>query len=171
MLGLGGWLLGTLIVLTTMPGVSFDNQLVAVVAAGVPVGLGARFAWVNRAWSAKAKITGFAAAMIGALIGASLWFNATSSLLSIVTAIFGAAVGANLILLILNMTGMTGDCPIASASRRSECWRRQWPLPDMPGLRPLTSRRRAPGNDQIRRFDRAAVRLLRGRVRGPFAWC
>lgn len=105
MLGLGGWLLGTLIVLTTMPGVSFDNQLVAVVAAGVPVGLGARFAWVNRAWSAKAKITGFAAAMIGALIGASLWFNATSSLLSIVTAIVGAAVGAILILLILDMTG------------------------------------------------------------------
>jgi hypothetical protein len=32
-------------------------------------------------------------------------FNATSSVLSIVNAIFGAAVGAILILLILNMTG------------------------------------------------------------------
>jgi hypothetical protein len=43
-LGLGGWFLGTLIVLTTMPGVSFDNQSDAVEVAGVPVGLGARFA-------------------------------------------------------------------------------------------------------------------------------
>jgi len=43
--------------------------------------------------------------MIGALIGASLWFSSMSSLLSIVTAILGAAVGANLIVLILDMIG------------------------------------------------------------------
>jgi hypothetical protein len=44
-----------------------------------------------------------------------------------------------------------GIGPIASASRRSECWRRQWPVPDMPSLR-LTSRRLAPAIIK-RRFD------------------
>ena len=39
-LGLGGWSLGLLVTLATMPGVSLDNGLVAVVSAGVPMGLG-----------------------------------------------------------------------------------------------------------------------------------
>jgi pimeloyl-ACP methyl ester carboxylesterase len=51
-LGLGGWLLGALIVLTTMPGVPLDHELVAALSVGVPIGLGIALAWVHRDWSA-----------------------------------------------------------------------------------------------------------------------
>jgi pimeloyl-ACP methyl ester carboxylesterase len=101
--GLGGWFLGVLIVIATMPGVPLDDELLAALSVGVPVGLGIYFAWVNRDWSAKTKTTGFAAATGGALVGAWLGFNATEDLVALVTAIVGAAVGANLTLVLLSI--------------------------------------------------------------------
>ena len=47
-LGLGGWFLGVLIVITTMPGVPLDDELLAVISVGLPIGLGIYLAWVNR---------------------------------------------------------------------------------------------------------------------------
>jgi TAP-like protein len=110
-LGLGGWFLGVLIVMTTMPGVPLDDELLAAFSVGVPIGLGVYFAWVNRDWSAKTKTTGFAAAAAGALVGAWLGFNATEDLVALLTAIVGAAAGANLTLILLDMTrpGSIGD--------------------------------------------------------------
>jgi len=102
-LGLGGWLLGVLIVITTMPGVPLDNELLAVLSVGLPTGLGIYYAWVDRDAGARARTAGFVAATTGALIGAWLGFNATADLLALVTAIVGAAVGANLILLALDI--------------------------------------------------------------------
>ena len=102
-LGLGGFLLGTLIVLVTMPSVPIDGQLPVILFTGLPIGLGIYLAWVHRDWSTKTKITGVAAAIGGGLIGAWLGFNATSGLLAIATAIVGAAAGANLILLALDI--------------------------------------------------------------------
>jgi hypothetical protein len=102
-LGLGGWFLGVLVVLKTMPGVPLDDELLAALSVGVPIGLGIYFAWVNSDWSAKTKTTGFAAAAAGALVGAWLGFNATTDLLALVTAIFGAVVGGNLTLLALDI--------------------------------------------------------------------
>jgi hypothetical protein len=102
-LGSGGWLLGTLIVMTTMPGVPLDDELLAALSAGVPIGLGIYFAWVNRDWSAKTKATGFAAAAAGALVGAWLGFNATEDIVALLTAIVGAAAGGNLLLLALDI--------------------------------------------------------------------
>ena len=103
-LGLGGFLLGTLIVLTTTPSIPIDSDLVVALSIGLPVGLGTYLAWVHRDWSTKTKTTGFAAAISGALIGAWLGFNATSGFLAIAIAIVGAAVGANLILLALDIS-------------------------------------------------------------------
>jgi pimeloyl-ACP methyl ester carboxylesterase len=102
-LGLGGWFLGVLIVLTTMPGVPLDNALLAVLGVGVPIGLGIYWAWVQRAWSGQTKIAGFAAAAAGALVGAWLGFNATADLLALVTAIVGAAAGANVTLILVDI--------------------------------------------------------------------
>jgi pimeloyl-ACP methyl ester carboxylesterase len=102
-LGLGGWLLGVLIVITTMPGVPLDDELLAALSIGGPIGLGLYFAWVNRDWSARTKITGFAAAAAGALVGARLGFNATEGLLAVITTIVGAAAGGNLTLLALDI--------------------------------------------------------------------
>jgi pimeloyl-ACP methyl ester carboxylesterase len=102
-LGLGGWFLGVLIVITTMPGVALDDELLAAFSVGIPIGLGIYLAWVNRAWDAQTKITGFAAALGGALIAAWLGFHATEGLLALMTAIAGAAAGGNLTLLALDI--------------------------------------------------------------------
>lgn len=102
-LGLGGWFVGVLIVITTMPGVPLDDELLAALSVGLPIGLGIYFAWVNRDWSARIKAAGFAASAGGALVGAWLGFNATEGLLALVTSIVGATVGANLILLTLDI--------------------------------------------------------------------
>jgi uncharacterized membrane protein YdfJ with MMPL/SSD domain/pimeloyl-ACP methyl ester carboxylesterase len=102
-LGLGGWFLGVLIAVTTMPGVPLDDELLAALSVGLPVGLGVYFAWVDRDWSSLTKATGFAAVVGGALVGAWLGFHATEGLLALPTSIVGAMVGANLILLALDM--------------------------------------------------------------------
>jgi hypothetical protein len=103
-LGLGGWFLALLIVITTMPGTPLDDGRLAALSVGLPIGLGVYFAWVNRDWTARTKTTGFAAAVTGGLAGAWLGFHAVADLLALVTAIVGAAVGANLILLALNIS-------------------------------------------------------------------
>jgi hypothetical protein len=102
-LGLGGWFLGVLIVITTMPGVGLDDELLAALSVGVPIGLGIYFGWVNRDWSAMTKTTGFAAAAAGALVGARLGFNATDGVLAVLTTIVGAAAGGNLTLVALDI--------------------------------------------------------------------
>jgi pimeloyl-ACP methyl ester carboxylesterase len=101
-LGLGGWFLGVLIVISTMRGVPLDDELLAALSIGGPIGLGLYFAWVNRDWSARTKITGFAAAATGALVGARLGFNATEGILAVITTIVGATAGGNLALLALD---------------------------------------------------------------------
>ena len=98
-LGLGGWFLGVLTVVTTLPGTPLDNELLATLSVGVPIWLGVYFAWVNRDWSARTKTTGFAVAATGALFGCWLGFSATTGLLALITAILGSAAGANLAVL------------------------------------------------------------------------
>ena len=102
-LGLGGWFIGVLIVVTTMPGVALDDELLAVLSIGVPIGLGIYWAWVPRDGSGPTKTAGFAGALAGALVGAWLGFNTTTGLLALITAIAGATVGANLLLITLDI--------------------------------------------------------------------
>ena len=105
-LGLGGWCLGALIVITTMTGVPIDDPLLAVLSIGVPVGLGVYLAWVHRDWPAQRKAVGAAAAAAGALAGAWLGFHAVSGIFGLLTAIAGAVAGANLALILLDMAGL-----------------------------------------------------------------
>jgi hypothetical protein len=102
-LGLGGWFAGILIVTTTMPTVPLADGLLATLSIGLPIGLGVYFAWVNRDWSASTKMAGFTVATAGALAGAWFGFNESQDLLRLFTAIVGAAAGANLILLALDI--------------------------------------------------------------------
>ena len=79
-------------------------------------------AWVNRELAARARRIGFAGAVAGALVGAWLGFNATAGLLAVVTTIAGAAVGANLTLIVLDITrarsvgesAATAQAPVAT---------------------------------------------------------
>ena len=104
-LGLGGFLLGLLIVLTTNAGVALNDELVVALSVGLPIGLGVYLAWANRE-SATPMNTGLAVAAGGALIGAWLGFNVTSAgfgYLAPFVAIVGATVGANVALLALDI--------------------------------------------------------------------
>jgi len=102
-LGLGGWLVGVLVVLTTMPGVPLDDELLAALSTGAPIGLGIYLAWVNRDWSTGTRAIGFSAAVAGALVGAWLGFNAIDGIVAVLTAIVGATAGGNLTLLSLDL--------------------------------------------------------------------
>jgi pimeloyl-ACP methyl ester carboxylesterase len=101
--GLGGWFLGALVVMSVWPSVPLDNQALAVLAVGVPVGLGIYLAWTDRDWSAPDRRLGLGLTIVAALVGAWAGFNATSGLLALVTAIVGAAAIANLALIILDI--------------------------------------------------------------------
>jgi pimeloyl-ACP methyl ester carboxylesterase len=106
LLGLGGWFVGVLIVLTALPTVPLQDELLGSLSIGVPIGLAVYSAWVHRDWSARTKAIGFAAAEGGALVGAWLGFNVTSAafgLLAPLLAIPGAVVGANLTVLALDI--------------------------------------------------------------------
>ena len=102
-LGLGGWSLGVLIVLTTMPGVPLDDELLAALSVGLPIGLGIGLAWLNRNKSGETRVAGFVAAVGGALVGAWLGFHAMEGLAALLTAIVGAAAAANLLLIALDV--------------------------------------------------------------------
>jgi len=105
-LGLGGLFLGMLIVLTALPTVPLNDELLASLSVGLPIGLGIYFAWVNPDWSATIKTTGFAMAAGGALVGAWLGFNVTSAAFGLIApllAIVAAAVAGNLLLITLDI--------------------------------------------------------------------
>jgi hypothetical protein len=101
-LGLGGWFLGVLFVLTIAPTVPLDDELLAVLSIGTPIGLGIYWAWVRRALAPRARTAGFVAAVAGAFVGAWFGFHVTAGLVAVFTTIVGSAVGANLILLVLD---------------------------------------------------------------------
>ena len=87
------------------------TSVAVAVSVGVPVGLGIYLAWVQRNWATQKKGLGVAAAVAGALVGAWLGFHATAGLIALVTAIFGAIAGGNLLLILLDMVraGSSGD--------------------------------------------------------------
>jgi pimeloyl-ACP methyl ester carboxylesterase len=103
-LGFGGWFLGVLIILTTGLAIPLNNELLAVLGVGLPIGLGVYFAWVHRDWPAGTKLAGLVGALAGAMVGGWLGFHAAKDLLALVTTIVGAAAGANLVLIALDIS-------------------------------------------------------------------
>jgi len=96
LLGLGGWFAGVLVVTTTLPSTPLDDEWLATLSIWLPVGLGIYFAWV----SGRSRLAGFLFATAGGLVGAWLGFHAGFDLLALVTAIVGATAGANLALVV-----------------------------------------------------------------------
>jgi pimeloyl-ACP methyl ester carboxylesterase len=109
-LGLGGWCLGALVVLTTMPTVPLDSELLAALSVGVPIGLGIYLAWLHRGMTVTTKAAGFSLALGSALVGAWLGFNATTTgLFGLITASAGAVIAANLTLIAFDVAGERAD--------------------------------------------------------------
>ena len=112
-LGLGGWFVGVLLVVTTMPGVPLDDELLAdALDRRCRSGSASTSPGCTASGRPATKATGFAAAVAGALAGAWLGFHAAADLLALVTAIAGAAAGANL----RCSSRSTSSAPAASAS-------------------------------------------------------
>jgi len=101
--GLGGWCLGAVVVMTTLPTIPVNDPVLAVLSIGVPIWLGICLAWVNRDWNAQRKISGVVATAGATLLGAWLGFQASDGFLALITAIIGAAVSANLVLLTIDI--------------------------------------------------------------------
>jgi hypothetical protein len=93
-----------LLVLTTWPGVPLDDELLVSISVGLPVGLGVYLAWTNRTRSTTTSTVGLAGAVGGALLGAWLGFHATEGLAALLTTIAGSIAGANLLLLVLDLS-------------------------------------------------------------------
>jgi pimeloyl-ACP methyl ester carboxylesterase len=102
-LGLGGWFLGSLVVLTSAWAVPLDDALLVVLGAGAPIGLGIHLAWVDRDEPAARRTAGLCAAMAGALLGAWLGVHCAEGLAALPTTIAGAIAGANAILVALDI--------------------------------------------------------------------
>ena len=97
LLGIGGWCLGALVVLTALPTVPVDDQALAVISVGLPVGLAVYCGWLKRDSLPVIKLVGAAAALGAAILGAWLGYHVPATpLLGAVTGALGAVAAANL---------------------------------------------------------------------------
>jgi pimeloyl-ACP methyl ester carboxylesterase len=112
-LGLGGWFFGVLVMLVVWPSVPVDDERLAVLAIGLPIGAGIALAWLNPSDRRAHRAGGVALAFGGALVGAWLGFHAVGGVLAVLTTIAGAAAAANLALIGL-------DCSSTRAKRSTD---------------------------------------------------
>ena len=97
LLGIGGWCLGALVALTALPTVPVDDQALAVISVGLPVGLAVYCGWLKRDSLPVVKLVGAAAALVAAILGAWLGYHVPATpLLGAVTGALGAVAAANL---------------------------------------------------------------------------
>jgi pimeloyl-ACP methyl ester carboxylesterase len=94
--GLGGWCVGVLILLTTWPAQSIAYEPASVLFIAVPTSLAVHLAWVHRAWSRSIKNLALVAAVGGGALGTWLGLHVVTGPFGAVTAAVGAALGANL---------------------------------------------------------------------------
>jgi pimeloyl-ACP methyl ester carboxylesterase len=103
-LGIGGWCLGVLVVLTTLPTVPIDDPALAAISVGLTVALAVYCGWLKRDTSPTIKIVGLCTVLSAAILGAWLGFHAPASpLLGLITASLGAVAAANLGLITLDI--------------------------------------------------------------------
>jgi hypothetical protein len=116
-LGVGGWVAGVLAVLIWFPTVPLDDVLLGVLSIGVPVALGVYLAWVDKSLSVGARTTAFWAVTAGALAGAWLGYHSATGLLAVVTTAVGATLGANAILLFLDIARQPAAAPVVEVAQ------------------------------------------------------
>jgi pimeloyl-ACP methyl ester carboxylesterase len=98
--GLSGWMLAVIVDLATSAGVPVDDPSMAMVTIAVPVALSAYHGWSDGRRIRRNRMTGLAAAVASAIIGARLGFAAADGVLALITAAAGSVAGANLALII-----------------------------------------------------------------------
>jgi pimeloyl-ACP methyl ester carboxylesterase len=102
-LGLGGLSVSVLVALVVWPVVRVDDERLAVVAIGLPIGVGVALAWLDPTDRRARRAAGVVAAVGGALVGAWLGLHATDGPLAVLATIAGTAAAANLALIGLDV--------------------------------------------------------------------
>jgi pimeloyl-ACP methyl ester carboxylesterase len=98
--GLGGWVLGTLITLTFWTTVPVGSKPLAVLSAGLPVGLALYLAWTRRDAERSEKVRGLLVASAGALIGGWYGYTAIPGFAGLFATIVGAVAAGNIALIV-----------------------------------------------------------------------
>jgi pimeloyl-ACP methyl ester carboxylesterase len=106
-LGIGGWCLGALVALSALPTVPVDDQALAVISVGLPVGLAVYCGWLRSDSPPVVKRVGAAAALVAALLGAWLGHHVPATpLLGAVTGALAAVAVANLGVIAVDVAGL-----------------------------------------------------------------
>jgi len=111
-IGLGGWFLGVLIVLTLWTTVPLSSEPLGILAASVPVALGLYLAWTHRDWRRAAKARGLLAATVGALLGGWYGYTVVPGILGLFATSIAAIATGNIALIAL---GLWRERPARSA--------------------------------------------------------
>ncbi len=112
LLGLGGWCLGVLVVLTTLPTVPIDDQVLVVISVGLPVALAVYCGWLKRDSSPTIKLVGLGTVLSAAILGAWLGYHVPATpFLGAVTGTLAAVAAANLGLIVLDVVEV-GERPV-----------------------------------------------------------
>ena len=115
LLGLGGWCLGMLVALTTLPTVPLDDQVLVVISVGLPVALAVYRGWLKRDSSARVKLVGAGTVLSAAILGTWIGYHASAPLVGAVSGTLAAVAAANLGLIILDVVGI-GERPVTVPS-------------------------------------------------------
>ena len=115
LLGLGGWCLGVLVVLTTLPTVPLDDQALVVISVGLPVALAVYCGWLKRDSSPTIKLVGLGTVLSAAILGAWLGYHVSAPSLGAVTGTLAAVAAANLGLIVLDVVEI-GERPVTVPS-------------------------------------------------------
>jgi len=99
--GLGGWFLGALIVLTFWTAVPLSSGPLAIFSAGLPIALLLYLAWTRRDADRATKTRGLLAASAGALAGGWYGFTVISGFFGLFATIIGAVAAGNMALIAL----------------------------------------------------------------------
>jgi pimeloyl-ACP methyl ester carboxylesterase len=109
LVGIGGWCIGALVILTALPTVPIDDQVLAVISVGVPVGLTVYCGWLKRDSLPAIRVVGAAAALGASILGAWLGYHVPATpLLGGLTGALGAVAATNLALIALEV-GRVGE--------------------------------------------------------------
>jgi hypothetical protein len=111
LLGLGGWFLGALVVMLTLPAVPLGDPLLATGSVGLPVALAVYGGWVWGETAGRTKWTTFGLTLAAGLLGAWLGYHAIDGLLALVSTVVGGVIGANLVLLLADLLAGPREVP------------------------------------------------------------
>jgi len=105
-----------LVVLTTLPSVPLDDQVLVVISVGLPVALAVYCGWLKRDTSPTIKLVGLGTVLSAAILGAWLGYHVPATpALGAVSGILAAVAATNLGLIVLDVVEI-GERPVTVPS-------------------------------------------------------